>query len=312
MENKELELEEEIDLLELWQVIVKRKWIIIGLTIIIPFLTAIYSLFMPNIYKSTAIIMPIEEKTKGLPFITTQFSGITSFTGISPTSSISAEIISLLKSNILREQVIKKYNLLPILFYEKWDEEKRQWKKDGFSFGKIIGKALAMVKPKGKFNKEDEDIPTIDDGIRALEDIVKINKDKKLGTISLSAEFPDPEMAKNIVDYFLNTLREHMTKEAIRIAEANKKSLEKELIKTSDPIIQQKIYSLIASQVETITMAKVNENFAFKIIDPPRIPDKKYKPKRLFMVMASFFIALFFSIFLTFFLEYLHKIKEKK
>jgi len=102
-------------------------------------------------------------------------------------------------------------------------------------------------------------------------------------------------------------LREHMSAEAIRIAEKNKKTLEKELIQTSDPTIQQKLYTLIAQQVETITMAKVNENFAFKVIDPPRVPNSKYKPKRRLMVMVAFVSTLFFSIFLAFFLEYVKR-----
>ena len=103
----------------------------------------------------------------------------------------------------------------------------------------------------------------------------------------------------------------HMSEEAIRIAKKNKELLEKELIKTTDPTIQQKLYSLIAKQVETITIAKVNENFAFKVIDSRRVPNKKYKPKRGLMVTIAFTTALFFSIFLAFFLEYIKNIKQK-
>jgi uncharacterized protein involved in exopolysaccharide biosynthesis len=76
-------------------------------------------------------------------------------------------------------------------------------------------------------------------------------------------------------------------------------------------LIKQKIYSLIAQQIETSMMAEVKENFAFKVIDPPMTPDKKIKPARTVMVVLAFMMALFIGVFTAFFLEYLEKAKIK-
>jgi uncharacterized protein involved in exopolysaccharide biosynthesis len=58
-------------------------------------------------------------------------------------------------------------------------------------------------------------------------------------------------------------------------------------------------------------MAEVKENFAFKVIDPPRVPDKKIKPKRIQMVLLSFIVSIFIGVFLALFMEYLEKTKRK-
>ena len=114
-----------------------------------------------------------------------------------------------------------------------------------------------------------------------------------------------------MVDYILTALNDHMRGESKRVAQANRKFLEEQLGMTADPLIRQKIYSLIASQIETAMMSEVKENFAFKVIDPPRVPDKKIKPKRSQMVILSLVASLFAGIFVAFFLEYIDKVKRQ-
>lgn len=312
--------EDEINLLDYWMVIWKRKVLIIMLTFLTVLFTAVYSLRLPEIYQSKAVITPIGSKDSGGGGLSllAQFGGIP---GIAiPGSSSAAEIVNLMKSNILREKVIERYELLPILFYESWDKEKKQWKKDGnSSYGlnplSLLQKASSSIKPRSQVSNpksQDNSSPTVWDGLRMLDGIVKVNNNIKDNTITVSAEFYDPEIAANIVNYFLASLIDHMSGEAKRIAKTNKRYLEEQLGTTMDPIIRQKIYNLIAQQVETSMMSEVKENFAFKVIDPPKVPDKRIKPKRSQKVMLSFVTSLFASIFLAFFLEYIEKIKRKQ
>jgi uncharacterized protein involved in exopolysaccharide biosynthesis len=59
-------------------------------------------------------------------------------------------------------------------------------------------------------------------------------------------------------------------------------------------------------------MAEVKENFAFKIIDPPRSLPEKVKPKRVQMIALSFVVSLFMGIFLSFFLEYIERARTNR
>ncbi len=87
---------------------------------------------MTNIYQAKAIIAPITSKESGagvgtLSALAMQFGGLPGI--VLPGGSSAAEIVNLLKSNILREKVIVRYQLLPVLFYKEWDAEKKDWKR---------------------------------------------------------------------------------------------------------------------------------------------------------------------------------------
>jgi uncharacterized protein involved in exopolysaccharide biosynthesis len=306
--------EDEIDLLELWRVVWKRRKLIVRIVSAVVLMTIVVSLFMTNIYQAEAVIVPVETKNGGGGMASALMSqmggGFGGLIGL-PESSSSMEIGLLLESKVLRKKIINDYNLLPILFPEQWDQEKKVWKKgSGWSLNPLafISKLIGAMKPADKKGvKKDPGIPDELDGLRMLENLVKINKNKKDNYITISVQFDDPDTAAAMVGYFLMALNDHMSKEAKRVATMNKKYLEEQLSQTNDPLIQQKIYNMIAQQMETSMMAAVKENFAFKIIDPPLVPDKKLKPKRAQMVVLSFVVALFLAVFVVFFLDYLEK-----
>jgi uncharacterized protein involved in exopolysaccharide biosynthesis len=274
MEYRE-ENNDEINLLDYINVLKKHRRLILIIVAISVFITALTSFLLPEIYEARAIIMPTAQRNeqRGLNTIAMQF-------GIStPSTSNVSEIVSLLRSNILMERVIKRHKLIPIFFKKDLKETSnndKTWK-----------------------------------GIRYLKSIFDVKHNQREGIIELSAEFKDPRIAADIINYILTELTDYMSSEAKRVAETNKKYLESLLDRNSDPLIREKIYSLIAQQIETSMMAEVKENFAFKIIDPPRAPDKKIKPKRRMNVMLSFVVSLFAGVFIAFFKEYIENIKNK-
>jgi uncharacterized protein involved in exopolysaccharide biosynthesis len=318
----EADNDDEINLLELWQVIWKRRKLIAWIVSVFVIATIIVSLLMTNIYESKAVIMTVEAKSSSgggmAAALMGQMGGLSNIVG-TPDSASAAEISMLLNSNILREKIINEYNLLPVLFSKQWDEEKKTWKKGGFSLNPLtyVSKLITAVKPADKKAvKKEAGVPDIYEGLRALDDIISIQNVKGKGlvskdtTINISAQFDDPVIAANLVNYFITALNDHMSKEAKRVAALNKKYLEEQLPLNSDPLIKQKIYTMIAQQVETAMMAEVKENFSFKVIDPPMVPDKKIKPKRAQMVVLSFVVSLFLAVFVVFALEYVEKMKR--
>jgi len=287
-----------INLIDFWRVIRKRRKMIGWIVAVTIVMVAAVSFCMTDIYRAQAIIIPVAARDSGgggsasLGALVQQFGGLPGIS-MSPAGTAS-EIVSLLNSNILREKVIRQYNLMPILFYNKWDAKQQTWK-PGYT---ILGVNLL-------------NIPDTWDALRLLEEIVRINRNIKDNTITISVDFHDPGLAARIVDYYLATLTNYMSSETKRVAATNRKYLEEQLGSTADPFIKQKTYNMIAQQIEMGMMAEVKENFAFKIIDPPLAPDKAIKPKRGQMILLSMIMALFIGICLAFFLEYLEKVKMK-
>ncbi len=102
-----------------------------------------------------------------------------------------------------------------------------------------------------------------------------------------------------------DALNDHMTGESKRVALLNKAYLEGQVEKNPDFMIRQKIFSLIAQQIETAMMAEVKENFSFKILDPPIVPDRKIRPKRLQMAILALTASLLVAVLAAFVREYL-------
>lgn len=269
MEKIEDTFNDEINLLDYVRVILKHKRLILWITVIAVVLTAIISLIMTPIYEAKAVILPIASQgvgTSAASAIALQFGGFVQ----------EPEVVGLLKSNGLRERVLKRYNLLPVLFEEKSLKDKTEEEK-------------------------------IWEALRYLEEALRINFNQKEGTVSISMAFKDPKIAADIVNYILKELNDYMSSEIRRVAETNRRYLESQIDKTADPFIRTNLYSLIARQIEISAIVEAKENFAFKVIDPPKAPDKRSKPKRKLMVVVSFVVSLFFGIFLAFFKEYIDK-----
>lgn len=310
--------EDEINLLDYWRVIRKRQKLIVRMVIAAVLTTVVISFLMSNIYRAKAVITPISSKESGagdstLSVLALQFGVLP---GIRlPGGSSAAEIVNLLKSNILREKVIDRYQLLPVLFYKKWDPEKKGWKQGAslnpLDYVEKFINAITSATQAGT-GENDPGVPDVWDGLRTLDEIVEISHNIRGNAITITVDYRDPQMAAKMVEYFLTTLTDHMSSETRRVASINRLYLEEQLAKTADPLIKQKIYNLIAQQLETSMMAEVKENFAFKVIDPPKVPDKKIKPKRIQMALLSFVVSVFMGVFLALFMEYLEKIKSKE
>jgi len=268
---------DEINLLDYVKVIWKHKILIIFIVCIVTAATAIISLLQTPIYEAKAVIIPsgvVSKDTGPASFLASQF-------GIAPpTTPISAEIVNILKSLTLKEKIINRYNLLPLFF----------------------GK---------KPSKEQSGDDPMWAGIRYLASITKVNFIQRDNIVEISIQFNDPKIVRDLVNYTLAELNEHMSYEAKRVANTNKKYLEVEIDKVADPFIRAKIYGLIAQQIETVMMAELKENFAFKMLDSPRIPDRRIKPKRTQMVLIAFIVAFFLGVMVAFVKEYTDKIRNK-
>ncbi|OCC14679.1 Lipopolysaccharide biosynthesis [Dissulfuribacter thermophilus] len=280
--------EDEIDLIELFKVLLKRKYIIFSFTIFAAVLSVIITLLMPNIYQSDAVIIPRgESKGPNLGALGGIGGMVASELGIGGGGSIE-EMQSILKSKRLIMGLIKEKNLLPRLFPDGWDEKIKQW-------------------------KDPEKAPTLQDGYNAIIGILHLNYDKKLGTLKVAIQHEDPVFAKQLVEWLIQELSETLRQRTLDDSRENIKFFQKEIKKTSDPLLKEKLYASLAKEIERRTFAMAQKYYGFQVLDPPIVPDKnkKVKPKRAMICTVSTISAFFISIFFVFFLEYIENARAK-
>jgi len=200
---------DEINLLDYWRVIWKRRWLILSIFFISVISTAIISLRMTPIYQAKATLMPVESSQgrfsaalgalQNIPFVGGAVGGALGKTATD-------KLISIMNSRTLAENVIKSLNLVKLLFKDKED-----WKEE----------ILSRWSPKKP--------PTLQDTVYLLQKgLVKITDDRK-GLISISVEYKDPKLAADIANEYVNALQNFLNTTAISMAKRNRIFLEKQL-----------------------------------------------------------------------------------
>ncbi|MHB1041036.1 MAG: Wzz/FepE/Etk N-terminal domain-containing protein [Desulfobacteria bacterium] len=255
--------EDEIDLGQYWAILWPLKWKIAGISLAVGIVTLLLMFLKPNIYKSTAVIAPSEDEKKNTPAI----GALASSFGVQLGGPSSIEDLeSLFKSDDLTVRVFRKYNLWPILLADKFDPATGKVKPGWMDhlFGDEKG-----PKPPGDW-----------DAIRASAGRLKVSANKKAGTISVSFESPSAEGSANIVKYYLEEGKSRLQEEALDRATQNKKFIQEQIGKTVDALTRDRFYSLYGQEVEREMMARNREQFGFRVIDSPRVPDRKSGPAR--------------------------------
>ena len=80
------DIDDEIDLREIFYILMQGKWVILSLTSFVSIIGVIYSLLLPNIYESKALLVPINSSS-GISGALGSYSGLAGLAGISLPSS---------------------------------------------------------------------------------------------------------------------------------------------------------------------------------------------------------------------------------
>ncbi|MBJ6749684.1 GumC family protein [Geomonas anaerohicana] len=125
MEKQHKTEEQEINLLELLHVVVKRKMLIFKICGLAIVTSVIYSLLLPNIYSSTARVLPPQkEGGGGLSALLGQAGGLAAFAASGGVTGGSDLYVGILKSRSVSDAVIRRPDISPG-FFGKTQEEAR-------------------------------------------------------------------------------------------------------------------------------------------------------------------------------------------
>lgn len=273
--------DDEANLVDIWQILMSHKWLILSLTLLSAAVAAVYALRQPEMYKAEIVVAPVSD-TEGnrLSALAWQLGGLAPLAGVNIPSSGTATdtAIAVLQSRAFTDAFIRELNLMPILFPESWDARRGAWRKGE---DRTFGEAYSL------FNQN----------------IRSVVLDKKTGLVTISIEWVNPEQAAQWANLLVQRVNKHQQIETVTEAEKSIAYLREQLTKTNLVEMQQAIYRLIESQTKNIMLANVRDEFVFKVIDPAVVPDTKSKPnKKLIVVLgvgAGFACGVLIALFLS-------------
>ena len=302
----------EIDLVAFWEIIWKRKFTILVFSLLCTTVAIWISLYvLPVTYKSYLVLQ--SKETNGT-------SNLSEFAANMPidfplgflanTRKKDITIISFLNSRIIKERLIKRYDLLPKLYPREWDEVNQKWLPD-----------------------DPKKIPTVMKSIKQFKKIYIVDQDQKTGLITISWIDKDPEFAKIMLERIVQEVQDYFENEYESDAKREYDFVQKELNKVEEELkhwenkvpsnkltlskirrellASETVYTELRKQLELAKIAEVKEVINFKILDPPFVPEMKFKPKRALICGLTMVVSGALSIFLICLKQFITNVKAK-
>ena len=299
LKNKNLFENDEINLYELFKTFWDSKWLILSITTASCIFIVLYSLSIPNIYRSSALVMPAQSQGSNVSGALSGLGGLASMAGLSIPSGNSnnkEEAIAVLTSHqFLEDFIINNDILLPLMASKGWDAKKNEL---------ILNPKIYDIKNKKWIGNSSSktNAPTIQEAVRSFRQIYIVSENKKNGFVTISIDFYSPYVSKEWIDLIIENINETMRVQAVSMATSSLNYLNDQINKTNISEIKIVLSELAKSETQKIMLSKSSPEYVFKTIDKAFAPEIKISPRRSIIciigALVGFSLSLLISILL--------------
>lgn len=288
-------LDEEINLLELIQVLWKGKITIISLTAFASIFAVVYSLSLPNIYESRALLAPVDSSSS-ISGTLGSYRGLAGFTGINlPSSGSNAnseKAMQTIKSLSFFEKNILTNIFLPdLMALESWSSDTN-----------IVNYDERIYK---KSTNSWVDEPSVQQAYKEFKNKhLSIREDKNSDFITISIKHQSPFLAKQWAELVINEVNEFYRQKDKEESEKAVSYLNQQISMTGSSEIKQVLAELVQEETKKLTLIDANQFYVFEYLDPPAVMEKKSEPNRANICIMIAFLGGILSILLVFIRHY--------
>ena len=258
--------DDEIDLWELWDTIISGRWLIIAITALFAIGGVSYALLAQEWWRADVVLAPAEKKSA--PGSLGQLGGLASLAGLNLNVGGNQEPLAVLRSKGFARDFITEQDLMPALLKDVKSTD---------------GKPLDLR-----------------DALREFEKVRSVSDDKKTGLVTLGVRWKDPETAASWANALVKRLNERLRAEALAESQRNVDFLQKEMASTSVVSLQQSMGRVLEGEMQKLMLARGNEEFAFKVIDPATPPKQRDAPKRALIAIVATLAGGFLGLLAVF------------
>lgn len=297
--------DDEIDLRELFAVLWAGKIKIIVITAVFAVASVIYALSVPNQYKATALLAPAQSDGGGLSGALGQLGGLASLAGVSLGGGESGEgqiAQEIMKSWSYIEGFIADNDLaVELAAVQGWskgsnelqindsvyDTENKQW---------LVENEAGVTGPPSSWYL-----------FQAFSGRLTVSEDKKSGLVSVSFEYYSPQVAKQWVDMYVESINRFMQQRQVDKVTRNINYLQEQIEKTSIAQMQEVFYTIIEEQTKNKMLAEASPEYAFVAVGPSMVPELKSQPKRALICILGALLGGMLSVLMVLIMHYAKK-----
>ena len=297
--NDELNFrDQEIDLKVLFSIFWHKKLFIGLVTVFFSISAVIYSLLLPNIYESEAILSPVD-KGNGLGSVMRNYGSLASLAGINLPNQDN-ENLTLKALEKLKSLIFFKENIMPNIFLpnlmavNSWDSETNTIYYDDSIYNKSTN---TWTK---NYSVENDKNPSPQENYKEfLENHLTISEDKKTGFVNLSVRHQSPLIAKKWTELTVTEINSFYREKDKSESQKAVEYLNNQISKTSLSEIKVVIAELLQKETQKLTLIEANQYYVFDYIDPPAVMEQRIKPRRSLISILGFALGILVGTFLV-------------
>jgi uncharacterized protein involved in exopolysaccharide biosynthesis len=263
---------------EILGILLGAKWQILAGTIVFASLAALPAWLLPKSYRAAVLLSPVtntgSSQLGALGSIVSQIGGFAGLAGLSVGGdSKKSESTAVLQSEALTEKYIIENNLLPVLFWKKWDAKAGKWKPGDPDSTPTLWKANNLFKKQ----------------------VRSVTNDAKTGLVTLTIKWRDPQTAAKWANDLVAITNDYLRGKAIEETDRNIAFLNDQALKNNVVEVKQAIYKILESEISKGMVARGSREYAFKILDPAVAPERPTTPDPPIWILGGALGGLFLS-----------------
>jgi LPS O-antigen subunit length determinant protein (WzzB/FepE family) len=278
---------DEINIRELFQTIWKGKITIFGITLLSSILAVLFSLSLPNIYQSEAILSPVGAEVGSKK--NSNIGGLASLAGINLSSQPAGNSIKAMEKvrtlSFFEDYILPNIFLPNLMAVDSWDPD--------------TNKISYNEKDYNEKTKTWNEIPSAQESYDEFKDIMSFTQDYDTGFVSVSVRHQSPHIAKDWVDLIVNQINYFFRMNDKKEANLSIDFLNMQISQTSYTEIKQVIAQLLQNKVQQLTLIEANEFYVFSYLDPPAAMEDREEPNRVSICFLGFIFGVLLGLLIV-------------
>jgi uncharacterized protein involved in exopolysaccharide biosynthesis len=257
-------------------------------------ISILYALLAPNLYTSSALLKVSDGESNQIDSLVSDYGGLASMAGISLPSSSDNKgpfIISVIRSKEFLKHLLTfekvKLNLMAVQNYNK-DTKKIVYDNNKFDF-----KNKKWIRD---FDDGRSQNPSYVEVSEVYNESINVWQDDKTSFIYIDFTHESPIFANDFLNLIIKEINSQMRSQDLKESEESLEYLYQLLDKTSDNDLRDLVFNLIETQLKTQMLANIQEDYVFRKIDSPFLPEKTSSPNRYLIILIGCFFGLLVSI----------------
>jgi hypothetical protein len=294
--NHQNDVDAVIDLRELFRILLQGKWTIVSVTALISIFGLIYSLLLPNIYESRALLAPVNP-SNGISRSIRGYSGLAGIAGINlPTIGEKGNSVKAMHKigslSFFENNILTNIYLPDLMAVKDWNR-----KKNILSYDESIYNAESDTWIGDRSPQK----PSAQKSFEVFSAHSSLSQDQITGFVSLSIKHQSPFIAKQWAELIVNEINNFYRLKDKSESEKAVSYLNKQISSTGLSEIKEVLAQLLQEETKKLSLIEANKFYVFEYIDPPAVMEYKSQPKRALICILSAFMGGMLSVLIVLF-----------